>query len=210
MASSSAGSGKGDALHSDTPVPEKSVAQRLDAIENRLDDVQRQISKCCIDFKGPAVRQLPGETTFMMLKRLLLAYWGLHLHPTGIEIANCHFVSKKNAKVPVFVAYFNDRKDESIYAGILNNKPQWNGREKIFANLHLHTANDRRLLIAVRLMKQSGQVSFFRHLSSGRLSVTFSNGKTSVFGKAKDLEKLAKGAASTGIKASKAKKRGKR
>merc|ERR1711884_556989 len=125
-----------------------------------------------------------------------------------LEVAACHFTSdeKNPAKTPVFVAYFNDRKDESVFASILTHKPKWNGREKVFANLHLHTANDRRLLFVVRQMKQVGQVRFFKHVPSGRLSVTFSDGQTRVFGKAKDLEKLANPAASKKIKASKSKK----
>ena len=204
MSSTSSGSEKGTAPVSDTPGSSR-LLQRVDAIEHRLDDIQRQYSKRCIDFKGPALRRLPGETPFMMLRRIVQGYWGRTLHP--LEVADCHFTSNERAQNPVFVAFFNDRKDESNFAWILTHKPQWNGREKVFASLHLHTQNDRNLVIAAKQMKLAGQIRLFTHVPSGRLSVTFSNGRTQVFGKAKDLEKLANEQASKGIKAIKAKKR---
>ena len=204
MASTSSGSETGTAPVSDTPGPDK-LLQRVDAIENRLDDIQRQYSKRCINFKGPALKRLRGETPFLMLRRIVQDYWGCNLHP--MEVADCHFTSNEKAQNPAFVAFFNDRKDESNFAWILNHKPQWKGREKVFASLHLHTQNDRNLVIAARQMKLAGQVRLFKHVPSGRLSVTFSDGRTRVFGKAKDLEKLANEQASKGIKANKAKRR---
>lgn len=201
MPSTSAENVQADALVSDTLDPEKPMHLRMEAVErataalnDRLDDLGRQISKACIDFKGPALRRRFGETPFRMIQRIVGEYWGRQLHI--LECSDAHFTTEENVENPRFIVRFNDRKDESNFAWILRNKPNWNGREKVFANLHLHTANDRKLLIAARQMKKTGKVCSFRHAPSGRLEVTFSDGKTRVFGKAKDLEKLAKSAAS--------------
>ena len=213
MASAS-GNGDDHDPVSDTPGHLKAISLRLEKVERenaalacRLDDVGRQLSKDCIEFSGPALKLMPGEICLMMISRVVNVYWGFRLDHTMVKA--CHFLGSPKARHPRFIVKFLDLKEESQFAWILANSPCWNGREKVWAELYLHTANDRRLKFVARQMRASGQVRSFRFKFSGRLEVTFSDAKSKVFDQAKDLEKLADAASSARIKACDVKTAGK-
>ena len=164
----------------------KELERETQGLRRRLDDVQRQSSKDCIVFSGPALStRFPGELATDMLMRVVRRHWGAELKPN--ELKAVHFLHGGKR----IIAKFLDCKELSNFARILNNRPSIVGGKKIFAGLHLASANDKQLAFIARKMKQSAQIKNFRWGFSGRLQILFSDGKSKTYDREEELRALA-------------------
>ena len=152
------------------------------ALAARIDDVQRQYSKHCLVFSGPGLKPLPGELPTATVCRVALARWGRFLRPDEMRASHPPRGSKKR-----IVAEFLDCKELSNFAFMLNNPANRMG-QKIFADLFLASANDRKLAVIAKDMKKKGKIRNFRWAASGRLVIVFSDGKTKAYDRASELE----------------------
>ena len=159
-----------------------SLKQENKALAARLDDVQRQYSKHCLVFSGPGLKPLPGELPTATLCRVARARWGRNLVPDEMRASHPARGSKK-----CIIAEFLDCKELSNYAFMLNNPANRRGN-KIFCNLFLASANDKKLAAIATKMKSEKKIRNFRWVSSGRLVIVFSDGKSKVYDRAEELE----------------------
>ena len=159
-----------------------SLKQENTALAARLDEVQRQYSKHCLVFSGPGLKPLPGELPTATVCRIALARWGRFLRPNEMRASHPPRGSKK-----CIVAEFLDCKELSNFAFMLSNPANRMGK-KVFADLFLASANDRKLSVIAKDMKAKGKIRNFRWAASGRLVIVFSNGKTEVYDRAEKLE----------------------
>ena len=85
------------------------------------------------------------------------------------------------------VAEFLDCKELSNYAFMLSHPANRMGK-KIFADLFLASANDRKLSVIAKDMKAKGMIRNFRWAALGRVVIVFSDGKTKVYDRAEELD----------------------
>ena len=158
------------------------LKEKNKALAARIDDVQRQYSKHCLVFSGPGLKPLPGELPTATVCRIALARWGRFLRPNEMRASHPPRGSKK-----CIVAEFLDCKELSNFAFMLNNPANRRGN-KVFCNLFLASANDRKLAAIATKMKSEKKIRNFKWVSSGRLVIVFSDGKSKVYDRAEELE----------------------
>ena len=159
-----------------------SLKEENKALAARIDEVQRQYSKHCLVFSGPGLKPLPGELPTATVCRIALARWGRFLRPNEMRASHPPRGSRK-----CIIAEFLDCKELSNFAFMLSNPANRCGN-KIFCNLFLASANDRKLHAIAKSMKSEKKIRNFRWASSGRLVIVFSDGKTRVYDRAEKLE----------------------
>ena len=163
----------------------ESLKQENKALVTRLDDVQRQYSKHCLVFNGPGLKPLkPGELPTAIVCRVAQTRWGRYLHPNEMRASHPPRGNKKR-----IIAEFLDCKELSNFAFMLGNKANRAGG-KIFCDLFLASDNDRKLSVLAKNLKKAKKIRNFRWAVSGRLVIVFSDGKTKVYDRAEELEKV--------------------
>ena len=155
---------------------------RLRLSRRRVRHLLLGLTTCSANTLSTVLSSVPGELPTATVCRVALARWGRVLHPNEMRASHPPRGSKKS-----IVAEFLDCKELSNFAFMLSHPANRMGK-KIFADLFLASANDRKLAAIAKDMKVKGKIRNFRWAASGRLVIVFSDGKTKVYDRAEKLE----------------------
>ena len=158
------------------------------AVQDQLDDQGRQTSKDNIVIEGTAVAKLSDEELPVDVAiRVIRMGWGLTMVRDGFKTVK--FETRRSGKNRI-LAKFNQVWEGSIFHKIITTRPVELSQGTLFRHLHLRTANDKTMDFVARNMKKAGELKdFIWHYVSGRLKVTFPNGKRKTFSAARALRK---------------------
>ena len=159
----------------------------LARLQDQVNDQGRQTSKDCIVIEGTAVKVLDKELPKDTLIRTVRLGWGLILEEEGIKQVK---ITLKRSGKNRMLAKFNQCWEGSIFHRIITNRPDASEHlpGTLFRHLHLTTPNDHTMDFVARNMKRTGELkSFIWHYVSGRLKVTFPDGKRKTFSTARAL-----------------------
>ena len=181
--------GSGELLGQDEMDQEiEALKSAVVAVQDQLDDQGRQTSKDNIVIEGTAVAKLSDEELPVDVAiRVIRMGWGLTMVRDGFKTVK--FETRRSGKNRI-LAKFNQVWEGSIFHKIITTRPDELSQGTLFRHLHLRTSNDKTMDFVARNMKKAGELKdFIWHYVSGRLKVTFPNGKRKTFSSARALRK---------------------